>query len=1384
MIKLNLVLPLFLIVLLLVIENDAQNIAEIKKVSFSDNSYLNGDQICIMKSYIVLDSDTPDKITIKSSGVMVVYSLLYSITEKYDQNLYKTLYVGDFETQQGVNSISIFLEFANGSISDLLSLGTNTCWPIPSAHATPTYPNTLFPKRLNFYFLRIPSIVSTWYNGYILFTMNPGSPYVGNIRQSPYDTSFFIVQLYLDTLATPPVEANFTLQFSSSEPVNYSVSSSMRAWDDIIGEYNISMKLENVYTKAQPFCSFMIGVQGDPRQVYFEQPALSPSGSLFREYVKGNPMTSSLLVNTYVISINSMLPNIPLPISIIAYNGIAGPLELETVSVNHYAPSLITQLPIIDTELGALPGGTRYIVCKTSIQTDAMTQLEIKITNSKGTIADYPFGFKSGNLKNVDIVVSYVLPPYFSAYNPQFSVEYPILTSSAPTPFIPIQIDSTPPIIHSIDITPLDKGKYLLLADISDDLSGFHSIEFNGKVILQASNIIQGTMISGLYEAIIDQNDLLFINQIKVVDFGFSFSSFPDGYYNSKADRVQLIGSLFIPSNIKLFKFEYYNLDLSISGAWNTLYFNYEGAGPYSKIIFYPIIVVSEHSVIDNPDIYTDPQYQYEWDIESKSFKIRFYLPAGLYSKNINYMVGDLSGTRLYAFDDFYNLIGSDAVLNVSSIDANQMFPYVTEFEIIGTSVIYLNGPTQTANIGWRITIETLKHPLKYATFMVTSDYNPQGVNYTFVPSQSMNKSPFNGVYEILFQVDGDSISQEYQISFVLFEDKVGRKSGINNPKIGDAFLKFHNTSFYPIKVNCLPISDTTSPVLTGWAVSTQTFNSMSGVNVFSIDFETQDVDSPLSLDHIPVVYLTPPISQSKYQCKTRLLGSTPGNKTATYRAHCIPPYGFGFPLGFSFSIYGIVDKYMNVGGYSSSDLLNDNRQHYMNAPTPSFSTPVLIQGQSDGGNVTLTGHHFGVANESVQIFIYPDNADTIQISAPLFKYFSNLQFSFIFTSQTPFALSIQVKNIGSNTLRIIPKNKTDSSSTNSENTGSSMEPSSSSTSSHSIPKNIPCPGNPVCGGKDKGICLPNGGCKCLASYYGEDCTSVIIIIPKPDFKPNQPTTNITIDNNDIALESLISIVGLNELDQTGQIIKRMTFDQWIYTKINDDLHQYNTSIVGAIQTNISVWIEYFEEQQIIQFAGQNLTMYPSSIKYKIAITRYPFSSSLNMLQFVMAASFITPTNGECTYTDFNNTIEDSEYLRLQIDSHSLFGRFIKRGLLDDRPRVVTNSILENDGYTSFKNTSMGSSFIGMNLPFYLRTAIIDPDFSVLIDSNPASSKQGSTCATKKTNKLSGAKIAGIVIGCVAFVSIIVVAVSYHLYKKKKQLKFEKNVENKLKRFN
>ncbi|KAM9992837.1 hypothetical protein ACTFIY_010257 [Dictyostelium cf. discoideum] len=199
--------------------------------------------------------------------------------------------------------------------------------------------------------------------------------------------------------------------------------------------------------------------------------------------------------------------------------------------------------------------------------------------------------------------------------------------------------------------------------------------------------------------------------------------------------------------------------------------------------------------------------------------------------------------------------------------------------------------------------------------------------------------------------------------------------------------------------------------------------------------------------------------------------------------------------------------------------------------------------------------------------------------------------------------------------------------------------------------------------------------------------------------------------------------------------------------------------------------------------------MKPSSIKYTIYIYQYPFSTSLSQLQLIISATAITNSNSEiCSNKEFDNTTsESSDYVKLSISGKSLYGRFIRRALVDSAPITISNELLDKS-LGAISDSHISQSFIGINIPIYNKNVKIDPDFSLLLNSNPSNTtNENSICSAKSTTRskssLTTSQLAGIIVGSVGAIAIVfatVVTIKRKRALKKEMKVFGKNCKQKI----
>ncbi|KAK5574874.1 hypothetical protein RB653_010128 [Dictyostelium firmibasis] len=262
------------------------------------------------------------------------------------------------------------------------------------------------------------------------------------------------------------------------------------------------------------------------------------------------------------------------------------------------------------------------------------------------------------------------------------------------------------------------------------------------------------------------------------------------------------------------------------------------------------------------------------------------------------------------------------------------------------------------------------------------------------------------------------------------------------------------------------------------------------------------------------------------------------------------------------------------------------------------------------------------------------------------------------------------------------------------------------------------CPNN--CTNSNQGICnTSNSQCSCINDYYSFDCS----------LKKNNnnggggntgnnstvdPSTGIT-NFTDSQVNFQIYFKNLFEIDFNGNIINKYSLkSNWTFNKTKDNQTNNIYKLEQTIQQSCQIisTIEEVSTSKEYSFAGSTFTLDAGSIKLTISISNYTYKSNLNTLQLQLISS-VDDQNEESncnTKESSTNEISSSsfKYIKISKDNRVLQGRFINKVLSDGRSTYLSTDI-KSDG-----NTVVAT----LNLPHFVNQSIIDPDFSVLLDTD------------------------------------------------------------------
>ncbi|KYQ93381.1 hypothetical protein DLAC_06062 [Tieghemostelium lacteum] len=924
--------------------------------------------------------------------------------------------------------------------------------------------------------------------------------------------------------------------------------------------------------------------------------------------------------------------------------------------------------------------------------------------------------------------------------------------------------DTTPPVIDYVQYISIGNLSMIIRIKVTDESSGvfrmtldnngvYGSIDSSDIAEVLATKVVSTGLVilSAIYEKIVPfkldlPSPTYPVIRVVAYDNALNRVQYGAGIVNSVQLPLKLYGFPGTISRSKSFVSSDFITFWNFSK--NNLNLTNKGADVQLMVQFDPRYTLVNGKVYLSLDL-QDPSktFQGYYDGVLKMFIINFYIP-------MNPLSGALEYTFFYpelAFRsiDMVNLVGLQrAQLMVSSVRGDRFPPVFT----------FINTTSNEDTLSWTFTISDSVNGLKSGFIKIQStedilpfvfELNITGKNinldsYTFsipTPSECSTSTVTFRVVEVEL-VDRGLVKSTF---------KYGQSSGIT------PFMYINNSNSDVIVLSCPDeTSDNTPPVISNISlVNTGTVDVGLLNRGISISFSGQDLQSEISERHIPYCKFFTVLQEFYVQSSKFTVNDT------AFSGQCSTdlPYGFGWPIGvFRVSVYGVTDIALNVAGLEGSV----DYPVVMDTLTPLIESNLPIT--LSGGSLTLFGKKFGKPSDiSMSGVLVEQDGFLKNYTIPFLRSVA-LSIDGLPAFQYPFNVTFFNSLKRSNTYTVYPVsylNRT--------------EP----TPSPTLP--VPsCPGSPPCGGETNGVCL-RSGCKCVEPWYGADCLSQIINTSPPDINSTSPNSTINVDvssqdGESISINTLISILSLNEVASNGTIVTPHVFNTWIFTNLTGNTsspyslyYQYLTNVTNnGVRTNITIGLQWYHESDTFEFADKELDMRPSTIKYTITITPYGFTSALNTLQIRLAAQIHTTelNEGSCIYqesSNYTNSIDDSEYVKLQINDHSLYGRFIKRAIIDDKVQRVSSQLLTTLNSSAITNSI--NSLIAIQIPHYRQNILIDPDFTLLRDFTSAMDKNGSICKVLKDRSLTKAQLAGIIIGVIVFIGAFVLMIVYVIYK-------------------
>ncbi|KAF2071245.1 hypothetical protein CYY_007427 [Polysphondylium violaceum] len=979
----------------------------------------------------------------------------------------------------------------------------------------------------------------------------------------------------------------------------------------------------------------------------------------------------------------------------------------------------------------------------------------------------YPFGLISVS----DNEKIFILPTLVRLYQNQVVFNFGVTSYSHLSLSIINSTDSIAPKIESYFLEIINETISVLNLEFSDDISGFYyaAIQTDAHTyFVKGNNLVFGNSLLGHYEIYVPFKKSTSFN-ISIVDNTGNNQAYSNEYLFHNIGVPNLVSQPLLSSLLSVFYFNVNTVSVSNNPVNVILYLSLKNNNIELNSLLLRVFI----SQLANPlDIVGS------FNVGNDLYQFQFTIPQKVMSSYLNYSL--FINEQEIGSDILMGKFGNSAEVYIDNSGDFDMMPPI----VLSASV----SPNSTDDSPLLVFSLSFNEPKKKVIAQIAGDYDVLGRNFTFTDHQSVI---------INFKIEANRCRpQTYFINYLYTEDMYGNKGEYirDSTTIVNGFYSFIDSLQYPY-VSCPNNAiDSEYPSIT--SLSIQQLDSDPFKQLVLVNFTVFDEVPGVSTDNVPLCVFS--ASDNEFLSIYGQNISINSNGSINYQCLFNIPIGYGTNM--FLSIYGISDLHFNYIGYNSDTLGLFNLPYSFNlAP---ISHPIITSTSSleqSSEKLIIYGRNFVSSGGSILIDIvyYFNNGLESSETLPLSIITGTTLVLNNLPTANQYKLSVRetTYNLSSNV--VILKGPLSSSSSSDNNySSSSIELCNSDCGAplgygqclngicHCTPPYIgldcksppaPTPTTTISNCKSDcgsalgyGSCI-NGACLCESNHSGLDCKSLIDTDTQIIPDPKKPFVNVTKnESSQLQYTSFISVLSLRELDNNNNLVSNYEFneDKWILIHNNQNQHQYKYIINNLFNTTIVSTIEIFNQTTTVTFANQKLIMNPSTIKFTFNITSYPFSKSTNSLQLVMNVGLESNEKIACSYKEFVDD-NQSEYIKIQIQDRSLFGRFIKFGFIDGRQRQITNQQIDIGSKQFSKQSTSDQSFIALNIPFYTNYSLLDPDFSVLLESINAGDLENSICTIDNSKKkLTNAQIAGVVIGGIVFLIVLILFIIFALSKK------------------
>jgi len=203
----------------------------------------------------------------------------------------------------------------------------------------------------------------------------------------------------------------------------------------------------------------------------------------------------------------------------------------------------------------------------------------------------------------------------------------------------------------------------------------------------------------------------------------------------------------------------------------------------------------------------------------------------------------------------------------------------------------------------------------------------------------------------------------------------------------------------------------------------------------------------------------------------------------------------------------------------------------------------------------------------------------------------------------------------------------------------------------------------------------------------------------------------------------------------------------------------YKAIIFGGCTLNIT--FIFVVQPTVLSYAGEDIPMSSMSLKFLVEIESWPFQTISNYLEIIVSAggenanTTNSNDNDGCNPTAGFNSDGHLTWYKVYQGGYVLYTPLVSVAVLDEKIKLVTFEV--------------GNENLVINVPFFWSTAIVDPSYSILLESNG-----NGDCGKKAsdTEWIVGVSVAGAVTLCG-----IIAATAFIIIRKRKKARQSKRIQ-------